>query len=34
MLISLEKMVGGTGIEPVTPTMSRFAAQAKALKYM
>jgi hypothetical protein len=27
-------MVGGTGIEPVTPTMSRFAAYAKPLKYM
>ena len=32
-LKSLGKMVGGTGIEPVTPTMSRFAALANLLKY-
>ena len=29
----LKRMVGGTGIEPVTPTMSRFAAFANLLKY-
>ena len=30
----LKGMVGGTGIEPVTPTMSRHSAQSNALKYM
>ena len=32
--ITRKEMVGGTGIEPVTPTMSRFAQFAKALKLL
>ena len=31
-MLSHCKVVGGTGIEPVTPTMSRRAALAKCLK--
>lgn len=30
-LKTLEKMVGGTGIEPVTPTMSRLVAMPKCM---
>lgn len=34
MIDIARKMVGGIGIEPVTPTMSRFAQFAKALKLL